>query len=83
VLWTGRLLLARPCSHSESQNEQESIPFEDIHLGCFRGKEKLAVVRVGCGKGPPACRMAPILSETAGARDEMFYFFNGLIMWPA
>jgi hypothetical protein len=27
--------------------------------------------------------MISILSETAGARDEIFRFFNGLIGWPA
>jgi hypothetical protein len=30
-------------------------------------------------QGPPACRVASILSKTAGARGETQSFFNGLI----
>jgi hypothetical protein len=36
-----------------------------------------------CGRGLPACRMASILSETAGANDKILIFINGLIVWPA
>jgi hypothetical protein len=32
-----------------------------------------------CGRGLPARRTTPILSETAGARDETSSFFKGLI----
>jgi hypothetical protein len=35
-------------------------------------------------QGSPAlCRMASILSKTAGAREEISSPFNGLIAWPA
>jgi hypothetical protein len=42
--------------------------FQDIRLDCSKGRKPHRFVE--CGRGPSACRMASILSETAGAREE-------------
>jgi hypothetical protein len=55
--------------------------FQDIRMDCSKGRK--TVVLEGCGRGLPACRMASILSKTAGARGETQSFLNGLIAWPA
>jgi hypothetical protein len=55
--------------------------FQDIRMDCSKGRK--TVVSEGCGRGLPACRMALILSKTAGARGETQRFLNGLIAWPA
>jgi hypothetical protein len=43
--------------------------FQDIRMDCSKGRKLIA--SVDCGRGLSACRMASILSETAGAREEM------------
>src|SRR6476619_7211071 len=42
--------------------------FQDIRMDCSKGRKFRR--SVDCGRGPSACRMASILSETAGARVE-------------
>jgi len=47
-----------------------------------RWKGRRTLVSVESGRGRRLNLTTPILSETAGARDER-KFFNGLIAWPA
>jgi hypothetical protein len=55
--------------------------FQDIRMDCSKGGELVALGNMS--RGLSACRMASILSKTAGARVETLGFFNGLIAWPA
>jgi hypothetical protein len=43
--------------------------FQDIRMDCSKGRKLIA--SVDCGRGLSACRTASILSETAGAREEI------------
>jgi hypothetical protein len=43
--------------------------FQDIRMDCSKGRENPSLWR-DVSRGPSACRMASILSKTAGARDE-------------
>jgi hypothetical protein len=61
-------LLARLCSHSENPIRQETIPFRTS--AWIARKEGKTVVLEDVSRGPSACRMASILSKTAGARGE-------------
>jgi hypothetical protein len=42
--------------------------FQDIRMDCSKGRKPVAVEEYE--QGPPACRVASILSKTAGARGE-------------
>jgi hypothetical protein len=42
--------------------------FQDIRVDCSKGRKPVALEE--CEQGPPACRVASILSKTAGARGE-------------
>jgi hypothetical protein len=42
--------------------------FQDVRMDCSKGRKLIA--SVDCSRGLSACRMASILSKTAGAREE-------------